>query len=67
MNYRIVGTPQPAMVELSIHFRKKLSTGFFGGEGLFNTLITGTGTIVLQTMPSHALAASIFKYFPASK
>ena len=28
---------------------------FFGGEGLFNTVITGPGKIVLQTMPAFKL------------
>ena len=31
----------------------------FGGEGLFNTVITGPGRIVLQTMPDMSLAARI--------
>ncbi len=31
----------------------------FGGEGLFNTVVTGPGNITLQTMPAARLAASI--------
>ena len=31
----------------------------FGGEGLFNTVVTGPGKITLQTMPKTALAASL--------
>lgn len=33
-----------------------------GGEGIFNTVITGPGKIVLQTMPISAIAASISPY-----
>ena len=31
----------------------------FGGEGLFNTVVTGPGRIILQTMPVSAVAGSI--------
>ncbi len=39
----------------------------FGGEGVFNTLITGPGRIWLQTMPMSNVAAEIFKFMPSSK
>ena len=39
----------------------------FGGEGLFNTVVTGPGRIILQTMPITAVAGAIRPYFPASK
>ena len=31
----------------------------FGGEGLFNTIVTGPGKIILQTMPVSSLAGAI--------
>ena len=34
----------------------------FGGEGLFNTAVTGPGKITLQTMPKNAMAAQIAPY-----
>lgn len=37
----------------------------FGGEGLFNTVVTGPGKITLQTMPKTALVASISSMLPA--
>ena len=37
---------------------------FFGGEGLFNTVITGPGRIYLQTMPLYAVANAIKPYIP---
>ena len=38
----------------------------FGGEGLFNTVITGPGKVWLQTMPASGLAAAIMPYLPIS-
>ena len=37
---------------------------FFGGEGLFNTVITGPGRVWLQTMPLINLATSLIPYLP---
>ncbi len=37
-----------AGVELSIHFRKKLSTGFFGGEGFIMQKLSGRGVAFLE-------------------
>lgn len=34
------------------------------GEGLFNTVVTGPGKIILQTMPISSVANSIIKYIP---
>ena len=37
---------------------------FLGGEGLFNTVITGPGNVWLQTMPLPNVAAAIRPYIP---
>ena len=37
---------------------------FLGGEGLFNTVITGPGRIWLQSMPVYAVANAIRPYIP---
>lgn len=37
----------------------------FGGEGLFNTVITGPGRIWLQTMPMSNVATEILKFMPS--
>lgn len=37
----------------------------FGGEGIFNTLITGPGHVWLQTMPISAVAGVLRPYFPS--
>lgn len=41
-----------------------LKNKLFGGEGLFNTVLTGPGRIWLQTMPIARVAASIIPYIP---
>ena len=38
----------------------------FGGEGIFNTVITGPGRVWLQTMPLSGVAAQILKFMPPS-
>lgn len=38
----------------------------FGGEGLFNTVITGPGEVVLQTMPISKIAQQIQPYIVTS-
>ena len=39
----------------------------FGGEGIFNTVITGPGRVWLQTMPLSGVAEQILKFLPPSK
>lgn len=39
----------------------------FGGEGLFNTVITGPGKVWLQSMPVPQLAGAIRPYIPTGK
>ena len=36
----------------------------FGGEGSFNTIITGPGHIILQTMPVSKTAMCMYQYMP---
>ena len=38
----------------------------FGGEGLFNTIVTGPGKIYVQTKPISGLASALKPYFPSS-
>lgn len=37
-----------ASVDISMHFRKKLGAGFFGGEGFIMQKITGAGKVLLE-------------------
>ncbi|MBQ9551054.1 MAG: AIM24 family protein [Lachnospiraceae bacterium] len=36
-----------------------VTNALFGGEGFFNTVISGPGKVILQTMPEMAFAARI--------
>lgn len=38
-----------------------------GGEGIFNTVLTGPGHIWLQTMPISSVAGALRPYFPSTK
>lgn len=39
----------------------------FGGEGIFNTIITGPGHVYLQTMPISQVAGVLRPFFPSAK
>lgn len=49
---------------IDIESVKGIGNALFGGEGLFNTKVTGPGHIWLQTMPISALAGSVRPYIP---
>jgi uncharacterized protein (TIGR00266 family) len=59
----IVDTGNLAMVDTScsidIQAVKGVKNVLFGGEGVFNTVVTGPGRIVLQTMPVSGVAAAV--------
>lgn len=42
-----------------------LKNKVFGGEGFFNTVVTGPGKVMLQTMPLSAVAGTLRPYFPS--
>ena len=48
--------------KMDIQSVKGVKNVLFGGEGLFNTVVTGPGEVVLQTMPTAKLAQSIQPY-----
>ena len=39
----------------------------FGGEGIFNTIITGPGHVYLQTMPISQVAGVLRPFMPTAK
>ena len=51
-------------VDLDIQKVQGVSNVLFGGEGLFNTKLTGPGTIYLQTMPLATVADVIAAHLP---
>ena len=52
-------------VTMDIEMVKGAKNILFGGEGLFNTKVTGPGRIWIQTMPIINLAQSIIPYIPS--
>ena len=49
-------------VSVGIEFQRKLGTGLFGGEGLFFAVLSGPGTVWLQSLPVSRLASKILSY-----
>lgn len=45
---------------------KGIKNMFLGGEGLFNTVVTGPGRVFLQTMPVCQMADTLRPFFPSS-
>lgn len=51
-------------VSMDIQQVPGLKNKFLGGEGLFNTLLTGPGKVWLQTMPISSVALSMRPFIP---
>ncbi|MGN0174252.1 MAG: TIGR00266 family protein [Acutalibacteraceae bacterium] len=51
-------------VQMKIQQVPGLKNKLLGGEGLFNTVLTGPGKVWLQTMPISNVAMSILPYIP---
>ena len=51
---------------IDIQTVKGIGNVLFGGEGLFNTVVTGPGKIYLQTMPISNVAGAIASVMPKS-
>ena len=67
----IVDTGYLAMMDASCSMDivavKGAKNAILGGEGLFNTVITGPGQVVLQTMPVNRVAKSIQPFIITGK
>ena len=65
---KIMETGHLVMMEdtcsLSVERIKGVKNIMFGGEGLFNTVVTGPGKIVIQTMPIVKAAEVIYRAAP---
>ena len=55
-----------ASCQMDIQMVSGVKNVLFGGEGLFNTVITGPGHIWLQTMPITSVAGVLIPYIPTS-
>lgn len=64
----IVDTGNLAMMDatcsIDVQMIKGVKNMLFGGEGLFNTVITGPGKVTLQTMPVTGLADALTPFLP---
>ena len=63
-----IDTGYLAMMDESVDMDVQMVKGgmnlLFGGEGLFNTKVTGPGRVWIQTMPVINLAMSLIPYLP---
>lgn len=66
----IIDTGYLAMMDSSCSIEVQTVKGvknvLFGGEGLFNTVVTGPGRVVLQSMPIPQMAGALIPYMPSS-
>ena len=66
----VIDTGNLAMVDptcsIDIQAVKGVKNVLFGGEGVFNTVVTGPGRVVVQTMPMSTFAGSIAQYLPTA-
>ena len=53
-----------ASCQIDVETVKGFKNIFLGGEGLFNTIITGPGKVVLQSMPVSKTANVLYPYMP---
>ena len=65
----IVDTGNLAMCDatcgIDVQTVKGAKNVLFGGEGLFNTVVTGPGRVTLQSMPLSSFAGTIAGYIPS--
>ena len=66
----LVSTGHVAMMDatctMEAQANKGVKNALFGGEGFFNTLVTGPGHVILQTMPMSNFAAAVGSMLPSS-
>lgn len=64
----VVDTGNLAMMDatcsIDIQSVKGVKNVLFGGEGLFLTVVTGPGKVILQTMPISGVAAALIPFLP---
>lgn len=53
-----------ASCSMDVQTVKGAKNVLFGGEGLFNTVVTGPGKVMVQTIPIGKLANELYRYMP---
>ena len=65
---KIIDTGYLAMMDgtcrMDVEQVKGVKNMLFGGEGMFNTVVTGPGRIILQSMPVSSFAMMIYSHIP---
>ena len=65
----VIDTGNLAMIDatcsVDVQTVKGVKNVLFGGEGMFNTIVTGPGRVVLQTMPISNFAGAIASVLPS--
>ena len=56
-----------ASVQLDVQAVKGVKNALMGGEGLFNTVVTGPGRVLLQTMPMSNFASILTQLLPQNR
>ena len=56
-----------ATVQMEVQTVKGVKNVLFGGESLFNTVVTGPGRVLLQTMPISSFVGLISSLLPSKK
>lgn len=54
-----------ATCSLDIQSVKGIKNKLFGGEGFFNSVVTGPGKVIVQTMPVSSVAAALAPFLPS--
>lgn len=54
-----------ATCKMEVQTVSGLKNKMFGGEGFFNTVVTGPGKVYLQTMPITSLASTLMGFIPS--
>ena len=54
-----------ATVQMDVQAVKGVKNALMGGEGLFNTVLTGPGRVLLQTMPKSSFASVLASLMPS--
>lgn len=64
----LINTGYLAMMDSTVSMEVEMVKGvknlFLGGEGIFNTKVTGPGRVWIQTMPIASFAQTISSYLP---
>lgn len=56
-----------ATCQMSVQAISGVKNVLFGGEGMFNTVVTGPGRVIVQTIPIAKTAMALYQHMPQNK